>query len=80
MKPLTQREKQIVLLIGEGLRGEEIAASLDISPQTVRKHRANIAQKLGYSSTAQLVSYAVTVAQLSSERPFPHHRGNTRQA
>ncbi|MGE8471880.1 response regulator transcription factor [Paraburkholderia hospita] len=79
MKPLTQREKQIVLLIGNGLRGDQIAASLKISPQTVRKHRANIAQKLGLSTTVQLVSYAVTVAQSSSMNPFPHHCCNTRQ-
>jgi DNA-binding CsgD family transcriptional regulator len=75
MRPLTPRERQIVSLIAEGLNCDEIAASLNITAMTVRKHRSNITQKLGFSTTVQLVAYAMdivspSVSQSFFDRPF----------
>lgn len=56
---LTEKERQIVSLVAAGMRCAEIAAALRAAPMTVRKHRVNIARKLGLSGTAQLVAYAV---------------------
>jgi len=63
MADLTKREKEILDLIGIGLSGKVIAKRLGISQFTVRKHRANMASKLGCHSAAALVSYAVSSAE-----------------
>ena len=42
-----------------GLANKEIAAALDLSPNTVAVHRANIMNALGIHKTAELVAYAI---------------------
>jgi DNA-binding CsgD family transcriptional regulator len=59
---LTSREQEILLLIGQAVRGRKIARTLGISEYTVRKHRASIMRKLGLQSAAQLISHAVMVS------------------
>jgi DNA-binding NarL/FixJ family response regulator len=44
---LTEREREVFTLIGQGLSSEEIAARLNISTLTARTHRRNITAKLG---------------------------------
>lgn len=39
---LTRRERQVIVLVGDGLTSKEIAKRLGISPATVRKHRENV--------------------------------------
>lgn len=56
---LTEREKEIVRLIAEGLTGNEIAERLCISRKTVVTHRANIMEKLGVHNTAELIRHAI---------------------
>ena len=55
---LTPREKQIVSLIGEGLKNTEIAARLGIGEKTVRNHLTIIFDKLGVSDRLELAVYA----------------------
>ena len=55
---LTAREKQIISLIGEGLRNSEIAARLGIGEKTVRNHLTIIFDKLGVSDRLELAVYA----------------------
>lgn len=57
--PLTEREREVLRLIAEGLTSKEIAARLDISPYTVERHRANAMGKLGLHNRAELVRYAI---------------------
>ncbi len=57
--PLTSRERAVVQLIAEGLSNKKIAGVLCISPKTVETHRASALRKLGLSSTAALVRYAI---------------------
>ena len=45
-KPLSNRELEILSLLGKGLRNKEIADRLFISPETVKKHTGNIYRKL----------------------------------
>ncbi len=56
---LSEREKEILLLICKGLTNYEIADMLFISKRTVDKHRANILEKTNCKNTANLVVYAI---------------------
>ena len=56
---LSQREREVRLLVAEGLRTKEIAARLDIGTKTVDTYRARLMAKLKCSSTAELVRYAI---------------------
>jgi DNA-binding NarL/FixJ family response regulator len=58
MATITKREKEIILLIGEGLRNKQIADRLFISETTVRHHLTSIFSKLGVSNRLDLVVYA----------------------
>jgi len=55
--PLSDREEQVALLIGEGESSKNISRLLCISEKTVSKHRGNIFRKLDIKNTAQLVKY-----------------------
>jgi two-component system, NarL family, response regulator NreC len=56
---LTERELDVLRLIALGHTNVEIAEQLYLSVRTVETHRAHIQQKLGMSSRAQLVRYAL---------------------
>jgi DNA-binding NarL/FixJ family response regulator len=56
---LTSREREVVQLIAEGRSNKIVADILHISLKTVETHRASAMRKLGASSTAALVRYAV---------------------
>lgn len=53
---LTEREREIVLLLGQGLANKQIAEKLCISPATVKNHIYNIYQKTGVKSRVELVN------------------------
>lgn len=56
---LTERERQVLTLIADGLSNQEVADKLVISVKTVERHRANILAKLGLHSRTELVKYAI---------------------
>lgn len=56
---LSDRELEIVNLIGQGMPTREIAAKLHISIKTVESHRARIKEKLNLSNAIQLVQFCV---------------------
>ena len=55
---LTERELEILLLVGQGQSNADIAARLSISPQTAKTHVNRVMQKLGVHDRAQLVIIA----------------------
>lgn len=55
---LTKREREVICLIGEGLKNKQIAAALFISEATVRHHLTSIFGKVGVSDRLELVIYA----------------------
>lgn len=57
---LSEREKEILQLLSQGLEYKEIAAKINISPNTVKKHSINIYQKLHVNSKAQALRIAFT--------------------
>lgn len=56
---LTQREKEVLKLVGEAYQNKEIADYLCISPKTVEKHRASIMRKLDLHTASALTAYAI---------------------
>lgn len=56
---LTEREREVLDMVGRGWSTREIAESLELSPRTVDTHRANIAQKLGTTSVAEFARFAM---------------------
>lgn len=56
---LTPREQSVVQLVAEGHTNRSISAVLKLSVKTVETHRASAMRKLGMSSTAELVRYAI---------------------
>ena len=56
---LTDREKEVLQLVGEGRSNKEVATQLDVGLSTVETHRAHLMQKLNLHSTAEIVLYAV---------------------
>jgi two-component system response regulator NreC len=56
---LTEREVEVLRLIALGHTNAEIATRLFLSVRTVETHRSHIQQKLGRSSRAELVRYAL---------------------
>jgi DNA-binding NarL/FixJ family response regulator len=58
-KVLSQKEQEVLELLGQGLTNEDAAPLLGLSAETVQTHRRNIMRKLGLHNATQLQSYAL---------------------
>ncbi|GAA4416434.1 response regulator transcription factor [Nibrella viscosa] len=58
---LSDREREVLRLISQGLPGDEIARMLHISYRTLSNHKTNIAKKLNVGSCRQLTRYGITI-------------------
>jgi len=65
--PLSDREREVLRLLALAHTNQEIAKLLYISVRTAETHRAHIMQKLGLSSRAELVRYALSEGLLTEE-------------
>lgn len=70
---LSVREKEIVALIGKGLRNKEIANRLNITETTVKTHLTRIFQKLNIKARSELISYAIKTDDLNAIQARPLH-------
>jgi len=59
LQTLTEREREVLVLLAQGKTYQEIANILFISVKTVDFHRANLMRKLGLSNRAELVRFAL---------------------
>jgi two-component system, NarL family, response regulator LiaR len=59
VEPLTDREKDVIRLLGQGMSNKEIGAALFITERTARTYVSNILGKLGLASRTQAALYAV---------------------
>ncbi|GMV38859.1 MAG: DNA-binding response regulator [Myxococcales bacterium] len=57
--PLTEREREVLQLVGQGLTSAEIADRLGLRTKTVQNYRTQIMDKLGVRTTAGLVRYVL---------------------
>jgi len=56
---ITEREQDVIRLLGEGLSVKEIADQLCISPRTVESHKNNLLEKLELRNTVALIKYGI---------------------
>jgi len=63
--PLTIREKEILILLSDGLLSKEIAGKLCISVNTVNTHRQRILEKLDAGNTREAIRYAEKLGMIS---------------
>ena len=65
VEPLSEREREVLHLIAEGLSNQEVAARLYLSLHTVKVHARNIYAKLGVTSRTQAVAKGKALGILS---------------
>jgi len=65
---LTNREQEVLILVGQGYPNTKIAELLRISEKTVHTHKAHIMDKLDIHSTPELVRYALLSGNRSAYR------------
>ena len=56
---LTEREREVILLMVEGLNNTQIAGRLVVSPSTIKSHVSSILAKLGVTSRTEAVALAI---------------------
>jgi two-component system response regulator DevR len=64
---LTQREREVLTLLGEGLTMRQIGRRLGISPRTVESHVAKLYRKLGVATRVQALARAATLGLIELE-------------
>jgi len=64
---LSQRERQVLELVGEGLNNHDIGKKLGLSPKTIARHRERIMKKLNMHSRTELVKFAIRTGLISLE-------------
>jgi DNA-binding NarL/FixJ family response regulator len=68
---LSDREFQVLRLLGAGATVSEIAARLDLSVKTISTYRARVLEKLGLGSTGQLMRYALRAGLVEGAEVSP---------
>jgi DNA-binding NarL/FixJ family response regulator len=63
---LSNREREIMILLANGKPNREIGKLLSISVRTVDTHRSNILKKLGFKTNAELVKLAIAEGWVST--------------
>lgn len=67
LEELSDREKEVLLYIGQGCDNLTISESLFISERTVKNHASNIYSKMGFHSRAEAVAWAWENGMISAE-------------
>jgi two-component system response regulator NreC len=64
---LSERERQVLELVAEGLSNHDIGKNLALSPKTIARHRERIMKKLNIHSRTELVKFAIRTGLISLE-------------
>jgi two-component system, NarL family, response regulator NreC len=66
---LTEREREVLVLVAQGYTSQEVADRLKLSPKSVETYRARLMQKLGLKKRADLVRLALECGLLAPNKP-----------
>ena len=66
---LSEREKEVLILLAWGYSNKEIAGDLNLSTKTVETYRVRINEKLGLRSRTEIVRYALRQGWLDEASP-----------
>ena len=67
LESLTPRQREVFLLVAQGMANKNIAARLGVCIQTVKLHRGHVMKKLHLDSVSDLVHFAQKVGMLLSD-------------
>ena len=59
LETLSQREREVLELVGQGWNNQQIGKQLELSPKTIARHRERIMNKLNMHSRTELVKFAI---------------------
>jgi len=59
LEVLSEREREVLELVAQGLSNAEIGARLELSPKTISRHRERIMNRLNLHSRSELVKFAI---------------------
>ncbi len=68
---LTAREREVLVLLAEGMANKEVARALGISVRTAETHREHLSRKLGIAPIAGLTKYAIQEGLTGLRPPSP---------
>ncbi len=68
---LSEREKEVLVMLAWGYSNKEIAARLSLSVKTVETYKVRVGEKLGLRSRTEMVQYALRQGWLNEANPFP---------
>ena len=71
LENLTNREREVLVLVAEGLSNKEIATNLKVGVRTVETHRERIMRKLGIHSVAGLTRFAIAKGLITLRNVLP---------
>lgn len=63
---LSQREREVLELVGQGLNNQRIGKQLGLSPKTIARHRERIMNKLNMHSRTELVKFAIRTGLIAA--------------
>ncbi|MEW6735820.1 MAG: LuxR C-terminal-related transcriptional regulator [Acidobacteriota bacterium] len=66
-RQLTNRQKEVLRLLTQGLTNKQVANKLNVSVKTVDAHRTNIRNTLGIRTLPELVKYAIRTHLISTD-------------
>ena len=72
---LSEREKEVLVMLAWGYSNKEIAAQLSLSIKTVETYKVRIGEKLGLRSRTEMVQHALRQGWLNEAHPFPPGAG-----
>ena len=67
---LSEREREVLILLAWGYSNKEVAGKLSLSTKTVETYRVRITEKLGFRSRTQMVQHALRQGWLNEAYPF----------
>jgi DNA-binding NarL/FixJ family response regulator len=69
---VTSREREILILISNGMSNKEIANELNITERTVKNHITNLFKKINVCDRTQAAVYAIKNNIVLCENSYPH--------